>query len=90
VEGKMIVYKCDLCGEIKECLQKPIDQKEYDICGDCWNALQVKLKGKGRPTRGKEAVLLPTPGRSGEREGEASKPMPGEPPKIWSRRDRAN
>ncbi len=23
---------CDLCGETKECLQKEIDGKEYDIC----------------------------------------------------------
>jgi hypothetical protein len=28
---------CDLCGEAKDCLQKEIDGKEYDICSECWN-----------------------------------------------------
>jgi len=28
---------CDLCGEVKDCLQKEIEGKEYDICAECWN-----------------------------------------------------
>ena len=39
---------CDLCGKAKECLQKEIDSKEYDICSECWDALAQRLKGKGR------------------------------------------
>jgi len=30
-EKAMVVYKCDLCGQVKECLKKEIDHKEYDI-----------------------------------------------------------
>ncbi len=30
---------CDLCGEAKDCLQKEIAGKEYDICPECWNPL---------------------------------------------------
>jgi hypothetical protein len=39
---------CDLCGQSKECLQKEIDGKEYDICSECWNPLAEKLKNNGR------------------------------------------
>jgi hypothetical protein len=39
---------CDLCGEAKDCLQKEIEGKEYDICSECWNQLAQKIKGKGR------------------------------------------
>ena len=28
---------CDLCDEAKDCLQKEIEGKEYDICSECWN-----------------------------------------------------
>jgi hypothetical protein len=28
---------CDLCGDAKDCLQKEIEGKEYDICSECWN-----------------------------------------------------
>ena len=42
---------CDLCGQARECLQKEIDGKEFDICGDCWRPLEEKLKGKGRVKR---------------------------------------
>jgi hypothetical protein len=27
---------CDLCGEAKNCLQKEIEGKKYDICSECW------------------------------------------------------
>jgi Zinc finger, ZZ type len=57
----MVVYKCDLCGQVKECRQKEIDHKEYDICRECWSELQAKLKGKGRVRDTREIVLLPPP-----------------------------
>lgn len=84
----MIVYKCDLCGEIKECFQRDIEQKQYDICAECWEALEVKLRGKGRAKKVRETVLLPLGGP--QRPGERTKPMPGEPPKIWGGSDRPN
>jgi hypothetical protein len=70
---------CDLCGEAKDCLQKEIEGKQYDICAECWGPLAQKLKGKGK-TKHRETVFLPPP-RMKEPEEEA--PLPGEPPKIW-------
>ncbi len=83
----MIVCKCDLCGEIKECVQKEIDLKEYDVCQECWDALEVKLRGKGRAGKSKGIVLLPHPG---EKEEQERKLMPGGPPTIWSASGRPN
>lgn len=71
---------CDLCGEAKDCLQKEIDGKEYDICAECWSALARRLQGKGRKVR--ETVFLPPPRPVKEPE-EEEPPMPGGPPKIW-------
>ncbi len=45
----MIIYKCDLCGQIRECVQKKIEGKYYDICFECWNPLEEKLRGKESP-----------------------------------------
>jgi hypothetical protein len=70
---------CDLCGEAKDCLQKEIEGKEYDICSQCWNQLAQKLRGKGRAIR--ETVFLPPPRDVKEREDQD--PQPGELPKIW-------
>ncbi len=81
----MIVYRCDLCGETKECRQEEIDGKEYDMCSDCWNPFAEKLSGKGRVKKSRETVLLPPP-RFKEKEDEP-RPMPGEPPKIWGGAD---
>jgi hypothetical protein len=69
----MITY--DLCGEAKDCLQREIEGKEYDICSGCWKPLEQKLRGKGRTK--KELVFLPPPTEI-EREGE--KPGPGSHP----------
>lgn len=80
----MIVHKCDLCGQVKECLQKEIDHKEYDICRECWSELQTKLQGKGRDKVSREIVLLPPPTEPEE------KPEPGEPPIIRGSCDRPN
>jgi hypothetical protein len=70
---------CDLCGEAKDCKQKEIEGKEYDICAECWNPLAQKLEGKGR-TKHQETVFLPPPRM---KEPKEEVPLPGEPPKIW-------
>ena len=71
---------CDLCGQSKDCLQKEIEGKEYDICSECWIPLAEKLRGKGR-TKNREAIFLP-PRPVRERGEEEPKPHPGKPPKI--------
>jgi len=71
---------CDLCGQSKDCLQKEIESKEYDICSECWTPLAEKLKGKGR-TKNRETIFLPSrPFR--EPEEKEPRPHPGEPPRI--------
>jgi hypothetical protein len=55
----MIVYRCDLCDEVRDCAQREIDHTEYDVCSECWNSLLLKLKGKGRSKRNNEIVALP-------------------------------
>jgi hypothetical protein len=79
-EESMII--CDLCGKAKDCLQKEMDGKEYDICAECWDSIAQKLKGKGR-TKIRETVFLPPPRVPTESEPEQTQPLPGEPPKIW-------
>ena len=71
---------CDLCGKAKDCLQKEIDGKEYDICSECWEPLALKLKGKGRE-KFCETVLLP-PRTVREHEEEEQPLRPGGPPVI--------
>lgn len=78
---------CDLCGQSKECLQKEIDGREFDICAECWRPLEEKLKGKGRVERKREMVFLPpqpTP------EPQEPKTQPGMPPTIIGQAERAN
>ncbi|MCU1337503.1 MAG: hypothetical protein JWO19_3084 [Bryobacterales bacterium] len=72
---------CDLCGQAKECQQKDIEGKEYDICAACWNPLAERLKGKGRVKKERETVFIPPLPK--EPEKPEAKPVPGEPPKIW-------
>jgi len=76
---------CDLCGEAKDCLQKEIEGKEYDICSECWGPFAQKLMGKGR-LKNRETVLLPPLSPIKEREDDEP-PLPGEPPKIWGALD---
>ena len=71
---------CDLCGKEKDCAQKEIDGREYDICSECWNPLAEKLKGKGR-VKPQEMVLLPQRPLK-EQEEEKRQPLRGEPPVI--------
>lgn len=71
---------CDLCGKAKDCLQREIDGKEYDICPECWEPLAQKLKGKGR-VKPQETVFLPQRPLK-EQEEEMPQPLPGEPPVI--------
>jgi hypothetical protein len=47
---------CDLSGEAKDCLQKEIEGKEYDICSECWSPLARRLVGKGRTKSGYSAL----------------------------------
>ena len=86
-EMPMVVYKCDLCGQVKECLQKEIDHKKYEICRGCWSELEAKLQGKGRAKENRKIILLPPP--EGPEEPE-EKPMPGEPPIIRGNSERPN
>ena len=73
---------CDLCGQQKDCQHREIEEREYDICAQCWNPIAVKLKGKGRPKKDRETVFLPAPPIK-EPERKEQDPKPGEPPKIW-------
>jgi ribosome-binding protein aMBF1 (putative translation factor) len=57
---------CDLCGQARECSQKDIEGKVYDICSDCWNPLAEKLKGKGRGKK-KEREMAPAEGTGSAR-----------------------
>jgi hypothetical protein len=43
---------CDLCGEPKNCAQRQIEGKEYDICSECWKSLAGKTEGKGQSKEG--------------------------------------
>jgi hypothetical protein len=78
---------CDLCGQAKECGQKEIAGKEYDICADCWRPLEEKLKGKGCVKKTLETVFLPPPTVP---EPDEPKLPPGLPPKILGGAERAN
>ena len=78
---------CDLCGQAKECLQKEIEGREYDICADCWRPLEEKLKGKGRVNKKtREIVFLPPP-TTPDKAPEEPKPEPRRPPKIFGDRE---
>jgi hypothetical protein len=55
----VVVYRCDLCGKIRDCVQKIIEQKEYDLCRRCWASLVNKLSGKGRRLGQAEITLMP-------------------------------
>ena len=76
------MHKCDLCNEVRDCVPKVIGDKEYDICPECWKALEEKLKGKGIRIV-KPVILLPDPRESKQRKDEEPQ-FPGEPPIIWS------
>jgi len=42
------MMRCDLCGTTARCIQKVIEDREFDVCEDCWHPLEEKLSGKGR------------------------------------------
>jgi len=84
---RLTVILCDLCGEEKECLPKEIDGREFDLCTDCWRALEEKLRGKGRIKKTREIVFLPP---QTVVEPEEPKTPPGLPPKIFGGDQRTN
>jgi hypothetical protein len=86
-KGGGSVILCDLCGQARECLQKEIEGREFDICADCWRPLEEKLKGKGRVRREREMVVLPA--RTAP-EIEEPGTAPGSPPKIFGEAARSN
>ena len=75
---------CDWCGQAKECLQKEIDGRQFDICADCWRPIEEKLKDKGRPKRRRNDVVFLPPQMTPEREPDERKRPPGQP-KIFGR-----
>jgi hypothetical protein len=80
---------CDVCGEPKDCAQREIEGREYDICSDCWKPLAQKLIGKGR-AKSRDLVLLRPAILFQEKQTEEPKPVPGEPPKIWGAIEQPN
>ena len=84
----MMVYRCDLCNEVRECTPREIGDREYDICSDCWNSLLDKLNGKGRSKRAREFVTLPAQPESPHEPKQP--PMPGIPPTIFGSADLVN
>jgi hypothetical protein len=74
---------CDLCGQAKQCSQKEIESREFDICADCWQPLGEKLRGKGRAKRKRETVILPQVTPEPEPPGIAPVMPPTSPPKIF-------
>jgi ribosome-binding protein aMBF1 (putative translation factor) len=76
----MILYQCDLCGQVRACTPKEIEKREYDVCGECWAALSQKLAGKGRSRKARDTVFLPPP--EIEHSSREDQPFPGQPPEI--------
>jgi hypothetical protein len=79
----MMVYRCDICDKVRECGQREIEQTEYDICAECWDAMVSTLQGKGRPKRHAEIVTQPAP-TIPEPAREPKHPFPGAPPNIYA------
>ena len=76
---------CDLCNSSQAlCVERSIEGKDYDICERCWKPLEEKFKGKGRVQRKRDdAVFVPHPQITIERQDEDTRPRPGERPKIF-------
>jgi hypothetical protein len=80
------MIQCDLCGKKKQCRQREIEGKAYDICSECWTPFASKLKGKGRKTlavKG-DVEMIVLPQQITISAPEAPPRLPGGPPKIWS------
>jgi hypothetical protein len=84
----MVVYQCDLCGKIRDCVQGVIDHKEYDFCFRRWSSLAKKLSGKGRCLVQAEITLLPP--RPSDHKCIEEEPIPGDPPGIFGRSKKPN
>jgi hypothetical protein len=79
----MLVYRCDLCNEIRDCAQRVIEDTEYDICSDCWKSLFQKLTGKGRSKRPHDIVTAPPPCVPDSPNEPKPSHFPGAPPIIY-------
>ena len=86
----MLVYRCDLCNEIRDCAQRTIEDKEYDICSDCWNSLIQRLEGKGRVQKSREIIAVPTPHVPDSPDEPKPSRFPGAPPTIYGSADPVN
>jgi hypothetical protein len=78
---EMVVYQCDLCGKMRDCVQKIIEQKEYDFCFRCWSSLAKKLCGKGRRLGQAEVTLIPS--QTSKHNCIEEEPTPEESPEIF-------
>jgi hypothetical protein len=78
----MILYRCDFCDQIRECVQKKIDGKFYDVCLECWSPIEAKLKGKGRTMRTEELEVYLPPPNTDDRP-DKGETFPGAPPDPW-------
>ena len=56
------MMRCDLCGMTAKCLQKEIEDLEFDICESCWKPLAEKLTGRPKPIQA-DFVGLTVPNR---------------------------
>src|SRR5260370_15738828 len=56
-QGEKSMIICDLCGDAKDCLQKEIEGKEYDICSEYWNPFTQKLEGERQCEESGNCVL---------------------------------
>jgi len=86
----MLVYRCDMCNEIRDCAQRIIEDKEYDICSDCWNSLIQRLTGKGRAKRPRELISVPPPRVPDSPDEPKPSRFPGAPPTIYGSADPVN
>jgi hypothetical protein len=79
----MLVYRCDLCNEIRDCAQRILEDKEYDICSECWKSLVEKLEGKGRSKKSSEIIALPSPRVPDSPDEPKPSRFPGAPPTVY-------
>jgi hypothetical protein len=70
--------------------QRLIEDKEYDVCSDCWTSLVQRLQGKGRPKRDNEIITLPQPRVPDSPDEPKPSRFPGAPPTVYGSADPVN